>query len=214
MSTNKVTALLPAQKKAEEDWTLAQMSLGTETKPTPPPDMEEEFYYIRVRVTLTGQAPYGPPDSYAWTPEIVNNLLRIQDPDFTEALITGPGEAVVFYGRRTRGEGLTEAQAEISRARLSANVMWVAQSARLTADPVPVGDGRRIAQGAARAGIVDPPRKAGRPKLHGGWTGGSPHDLDQHRWDHLGTLGHGPKKARRKSTRHSIQCQAQEWQAA
>ena len=59
----------------------------------------------------------------------------------------GPGRAVLFYGRRSLGEGLKADEMTDATFLLTGAGMWVGKSVYLTADPMTIPDGKRaIAQ--------------------------------------------------------------------
>ena len=61
----------------------------------------------------------------------------------TEAVVTGPGVAVLFYGRHSIGEGLTMDKARDATFLLTGAGMWVGKSAYLATDPMTIQEGRR-----------------------------------------------------------------------
>ena len=61
----------------------------------------------------------------------------------TEAVVTGPGRAVLFYGRHSMGEGLTTDEARDAAFLLTGAGMCVGKSAYLTADPMTIQEGKR-----------------------------------------------------------------------
>ena len=64
-----------------------------------------------------------------------------------EAVVTGPGRVVLFYGRHLMGEGLREDEARDATFLLTGAGTWVGKSAYLTADPMTILEGKRaIAQ--------------------------------------------------------------------
>ena len=65
----------------------------------------------------------------------------------TRAVVTGPGRAVLFYGRHSMGEGLTTDEARDATFLLMGAGMWVGKFTYLATDPMTVQEGRRaIAQ--------------------------------------------------------------------
>ena len=56
----------------------------------------------------------------------------------TKAVVTGPGRAVLFYGRHSMGEGLTTDQARDATFLLTGVGTWVGKLAYLTADPMTI----------------------------------------------------------------------------
>ena len=53
-----------------------------------------------------------------------------------EAVIIGPGRAILFYGRCSMGEGLKLDEARGATFLLTGAGTWVGKSAYLTADPM------------------------------------------------------------------------------
>ena len=65
----------------------------------------------------------------------------------TEAVVIGPGRAVLFYGRHSMGEGLTADEARDATFLLTGAGMWVGKSAYHAAVPMTIQEGTRaIAQ--------------------------------------------------------------------
>ena len=60
----------------------------------------------------------------------------------TEAVVIGPGRAVLFYGRHSMGEGLTIDEARDATFLLTEAGMWIGKSAYLTTDPMTIQEGR------------------------------------------------------------------------
>ena len=59
----------------------------------------------------------------------------------TEAVVTGPGRAVLFYGRCSLGEGLTADKARDAAFLLTRAGTWVEKLAYLTVDPMTIQEG-------------------------------------------------------------------------
>ena len=65
----------------------------------------------------------------------------------TEAVVTGPGRTVLFYGRHSMGEGLKADEAREAAFLLTGVGTWVGKLAYLTVDPMTIQEGKRaIAQ--------------------------------------------------------------------
>ena len=65
----------------------------------------------------------------------------------TEAVVTDPGRAVLFYGRHSMGEGLTVDEARDATFLLIGAGMWVGKLTYLAADSMTIQEGKRaIAQ--------------------------------------------------------------------
>ena len=87
------------------------------------------------------------PPSHSWMALFVEHLLHDARTGLTEAVVTGPGKAVLFYGRHSMGEGLTVDEARDAAFLLTGAGTWVGKSAYLTADPIMIQEGKRaIAQ--------------------------------------------------------------------
>ena len=76
----------------------------------------------------------------------MEDMLHDARTGLTEAVVIGPGRAVLFYGRHSMGEGLTTEEARDAAFLLTGAVMWVGKLAYLTADPMTIQaiqEGRR-----------------------------------------------------------------------
>ena len=88
-----------------------------------------------------------PPPSHAWMAPVVEDMLGEARAGLTEAVVIGPGRAILFYGRCSMGEGLKADKARDATFLLTGAGTWVGKSAYLTTDPVTIQEGRRtIAQ--------------------------------------------------------------------
>ena len=58
-------------------------------------------------MTLTEELGAVPLPSHSWMAPLVEGMLHDARTSLTEAVVTGPGRAVLFYGRHSLGEGLT-----------------------------------------------------------------------------------------------------------
>ena len=87
------------------------------------------------------------PPSHSWMATLVEDMLHDVRADFTEAVVTGPGKAVLFYGRCTLGEGLTTDKARDATFLITEASTWVGKPAYLSANPMTIQEGRQaIAQ--------------------------------------------------------------------
>ena len=78
---------------------------------------------------------------------VVEDMLQEARTGLTEAVVIGPGKAILFYGRHLMGEGLKLDEAREATFLLTGAGMWVGKLAYLTTNPVTVQEGRRaIAQ--------------------------------------------------------------------
>ena len=58
-------------------------------------------------MALTDETGLVLPLSHTWTVPLVEDMLCYARTGLTEAVVTGPGRAVLFYGRHSLGEGLS-----------------------------------------------------------------------------------------------------------
>ena len=94
-------------------------------------------------MTLPDELGDVPPPSHAWMAPVVENMLQEARAGLTEAVITGPGRAILFYRRHSMGEGLKADKARDAAFLLTGAGMWVGKSAYLTANPMTIQEGRR-----------------------------------------------------------------------
>ena len=73
--------------------------------------------------------------------------IRADGHDIISRQVTGPGRAVLFYGRHSMGEGLTTDEARDAKFLLTGACTWVQKLAYLTTDSITIQEGKRaIAQ--------------------------------------------------------------------
>ena len=78
---------------------------------------------------------------------LVEDMLHKARTGLTKAVVTGPGRAVLFYGRCSMGDGLTADKARDAAFLLTGAGMWVGKLAYLTVDSLTIQEGKRaIAQ--------------------------------------------------------------------
>ena len=58
-------------------------------------------------------------------------------------MVIGPGRAILFYGRRSLGEGLKVDEVRDAAFLLTGAGTWIGKSAYLTADPMTIPEGKR-----------------------------------------------------------------------
>ena len=98
-------------------------------------------------MTLTDELGDVPPPPHAWMAPVVEDMLQEARAGLTEAVVIGPGRAILFYGRHSMGEGLKADKARDAAFLLTGAGMWVGKSAYLTGDPMTIQEGRKaIAQ--------------------------------------------------------------------
>ena len=109
-------------------------------------------------------------------PQVEDMLCDVRI-SLTKAVVTGPGRAVLFYGRYSLGEGLTTDEARDATFLLTRVVMWVGNPAYLTADPMTIQEGWQVIAQAVRDHCVKV-RELGHP-----WV--NPFTQQPFRFDHL-----------------------------
>ena len=60
-------------------------------------------YCLEIQVTLTEELGAIPPLSHSWMATLVEDMLHEARTGLTKAVVTGPGRAVLFYGRHSMG---------------------------------------------------------------------------------------------------------------
>ena len=73
----------------------------------------------------------------------------------TEAILTGPGRAVLFYGCHSLG-ALDLGEVRDSTFTLPRIIAWVGKQAQISTKPVCLGDGRQLIAQAITKGHIEP----------------------------------------------------------
>ena len=107
----------------------------------PVPDWPETWSCLEIQVVSKDDKAI-PPPSHAWQALIVEDMVHEWRTGLTEAVVTGPGWAVLFYGCCSLGEGLNLGEVRDAMFTLSGVITWVGKQAQLSAKPVSLGDGR------------------------------------------------------------------------
>ena len=116
----------------------------TRRLPSSCPNMK---HCLEIHVTLTEELGAMPSPSHSWVSPLMEDMLHDARTGLTKAVVTGPGWAVLFYGRYSIGEGLIVDEARDAAFLLTGAGTWVGKLAYLTADPMTIQEGRRaIAQ--------------------------------------------------------------------
>ena len=92
-------------------------------------------------MTLTKETGVVPPPSHAWTVPLVEDMLCYARTGLAEAMMTGPGRTVLFYGRCSLGEGLSLDEFRDAAFVLTGVSTWVVKPAYLAADPLTIEEG-------------------------------------------------------------------------
>ena len=81
-------------------------------------------------------------------------MLREARAGLTEAVVIGPGRAILFHGRHSLGEGLKVDKVRDATFLLTGAGTWVGNSAYLTANPMTIPEGKRAIAQAVSANRV------------------------------------------------------------
>ena len=94
-------------------------------------------------MTLTKELGAIPPPSHSWIAPLVEDMLQEARTGLTEAVVIGPGRAVLFYGRHLMGEGLKADEARDAAFLLTGAGTWVGKVTYLTTNPMIIQEGKR-----------------------------------------------------------------------
>ena len=109
----------------------------------PPAGHFNTNYCLLIQVTLTDELGDVPPPMHSSTTLVMEDMLWETRARLTEAVVVGPGKAILFYGRHSLGEGLKADEARDAAFLLTGAGTWVGKSAYLTADPMMLQEGKR-----------------------------------------------------------------------
>ena len=105
-------------------------------------------------MTLTEELGAIPPPSHSWMAPLVEDMLHKVRIGLTEAVVTSPGRAILFYRRHLMGEGLMADEARDATFLLTGAGTWVGILAYLITDPMTIQEGKRaIAQAVSDNGV-------------------------------------------------------------
>ena len=96
---------------------------------------------LEIHVILSEELGAVPPPSHSWMAPLMEDMLHDIRTGLTEAVVTGPGRAILFYGRCLMGEGLTADEARDAKFLLTGAGTWVGKLAYLTVDPMRIQEG-------------------------------------------------------------------------
>ena len=85
---------------------------------------------------------------------MIEDMLQEARAGLMEAVVTGPGKAILFYGRCSLGEGLKADKARDATFLLTGAGTWVGRLAYLTTDPMTLQEDKRaIARAISDQGV-------------------------------------------------------------
>ena len=100
----------PAQGAAER-WEMEEGDSSPHNSPTwssvqrQPAGCFNANYCLSIQVTLTDELGDAPPPMHSSMTLVIEDMLWETRARLTEAVVVGPGKAILFYGRRSLGEG-------------------------------------------------------------------------------------------------------------
>ena len=96
---------------------------------------EANAFCIQMTVTSEERGEAGaPPPRYAWTAVLIKDIVQSWlQVEIHEVLITVPGEAILFFGKRSEKQGLTREQAQDLATYFPAQRDWVGKKVAITA---------------------------------------------------------------------------------
>ena len=119
----------PAQRAAdrwemEEEDSSPHNSLTWSPVQRPPTGHLNTNYCLLIQVTLTDELGDVPPPLHAWMTPVIEDMLRETRAGLMEAVVIGPGKAILFYGRHSLGEGLKADEARDAAFLLTGSGTW------------------------------------------------------------------------------------------
>ena len=89
-------------------------------------------YCIHIKVTLGEGRGNQPPPPYAWTSSLIADIFQEGlEKRITKAMVLGPGEAVLFFGRWSLKEGLPHGKARDVAFCVAGPVTWTGRQAQV-----------------------------------------------------------------------------------
>ena len=113
----------------------------------------ETWYCLEIHVVSTEDEKAIPPPSHTLQAPIVEDMIQEGRPGLTEAVVTGPGWAILFYGHHSLREGLNLGEVRDAVFTLSGVVAWVGKQAELNAKPESLGEGQQLITQAITKGV-------------------------------------------------------------
>ena len=120
------------------------------------PDWPEIQYCLEIQVKSTEDGRVTPPPQHAWQAPVMEDMVLDGKSSLTEAAVTDPGWAILFYGWQLLGEGLNLGEAQDAAFMLSGAISWVGKQAQLSANPVSLGEGWQLIAQAITKGCIKP----------------------------------------------------------
>ena len=107
----------------------------------PTPNQPETWYCLEIHIISTEDEKVIRPLPHAWQVLIVEDMVQEGRTDLTEAVVTSPGWAVLFYRWHLLGGGLSLGEVRDAAFTLSGIIAWVGKEAQLNTKPISLGEG-------------------------------------------------------------------------
>ena len=108
------------------------------------PDCPEAWYCLEIQVTSTKDGGTTLPPPYAWQVPMVEDMLWDGKSGLMEAVVTGSGQAILFYVRQSLGEGLSLRKVWDAMFMLLGAISWVGKQAQLNTNAVSWWEGWQL----------------------------------------------------------------------
>ena len=108
------------------------------------PDHPGTWYYLEIQVILTEDRGTTPPPPHAWQAPVMEDMLWDGKSGLTEAVVMGPGQAILFYGRQSLGEGLSLGKVCDTTFMLLGTISWVGKLAQLNTNVLILQEGWQL----------------------------------------------------------------------
>ena len=118
-------------------------------------DHPDTQYYLEIQVISTKEERAPPPPPHACQVPIVDMVLDSKA-GLTEAIVTSPCQAILFYRQHSLGEGLSLGKAQDAMFTLSGTISWVGKHVQLSAKPTSLGDGWQLIAQTITEGHIKP----------------------------------------------------------
>ena len=118
------------------------------------PDQPETQYCLKIQITSTKDGRATPPPPHGWQVPVVEDMVWDGKSGLTEAVVTCPGQTILFYGWWSVGEGLSLGEAWDAMFTLSGAISWVGKQAQLSTNLVSQGEGWWLITQAITKGCI------------------------------------------------------------
>ena len=127
----------------------------------PTPDWPKTWYCLEIQVILTKDGGTPPPPPHAWHVPVVEEMVWDGKSGLTEAAVTGPSQAILFYGWWLL-EGLSLGKVQDAAFMLLGAIGWVGKQPQLNTNLVSLGEGWQLTTQTITEGCITP-RRPGCP---------------------------------------------------